>query len=254
MLFEPPSFGRRAFLGLRDILLVPSSPHACAIACKNAQIELKSKPKSGGSGGNATEVMKGERLRKTETTMFMKEHASLWICGRKAALNCRVVLLTVLFYFAIRRSYFLSLDITPALLLLPPIIQNGSLAFSPQIHATRPAGGLFQPRIGQGRYLACQFQRKWPRFRTRLPPNRRWCGSKEKTGKSLAPLRSLCTFAHAAASLSFLKKGTLSGFVIVERCNALRIRFLFTEAIIPLTNRAAFSTLTQTRSYYEKAN
>ena len=61
MLFEPPSFGRRAFLGLRDILLVPSSPHACAIACKNAQIELKSKPKSGGSGGNATEVMKGER-------------------------------------------------------------------------------------------------------------------------------------------------------------------------------------------------
>ena len=119
MLFEPPSFGRRAFLGLRDILLVPSSPHACAIACKNAQIELKSKPKSGGSGGNATEVMKGERLRKTETTMFMKERASLWICGRKAALNCRVVLLTVLFYFAIRRSYFLSLDITSALLLLP---------------------------------------------------------------------------------------------------------------------------------------
>ena len=257
MLFEPPSFGRRAFLGLRDILLVPSSPHACAIACKNAQIELKSKPKSGGSGGNATEVMKGERLRKTETTMFMKEHASLWICGRKAALNCRVVLLTVLFYFAIRRSYFLSLDITPALLLLPPIIQNGSLAFSPQIHATRPAGGLFQPRIGQGRYLACQFQRKWPRFRTRLPLT--GVGvvvAKEKTGKSLAPLRSLCTFAHAAAfSHSFLKKGTLSGFVIVQRCNAFKIRiFLFTQVIIPLTNRTAFTTPPLARSYYEKAN
>ena len=97
-----------------------------------------------------------------------EERASLWLCGRKTALNCRVVLLTVLFYFAIRRSYFFVLG-HHARATTPPIIQNGSLAFSPQIHATRPAGGLFQPRIGQGRYLACQFQRKWPRFRTRLP-------------------------------------------------------------------------------------
>ena len=77
MLFEPPSFGRRAFLGLRDILLVPSSPHACAIACKNAQIELKSKPKSGGSGGNATEVMKGREIEKNGDNVYERTRFSL---------------------------------------------------------------------------------------------------------------------------------------------------------------------------------
>ena len=211
MLFEPPSFGRRAFLGLRDILLVPSSPHACAIACKNAQIELKSKPKSGGSGGNATEVMKGERLRKTETTMFMKERASLWICGRKAALNCRVVLLTVLFYFAIRRSYFFVLG------------HHARAATTPPYHPKRlpgflPANSRDTPRR---RPLSAS---NWPRSVFGLPisakmasishastTNRRWCsGSKREDWKVAGATEVFVHFCTCSSLLSlFPKKGNL---------------------------------------------
>ena len=136
-----------------------------------------------------------------------EERASLWLCGRKTALNYRVVLLTVLFYFAIRRSYFFVLG-HHARATTPPYHPKRLPGFLPansrDTPRRRPLSASNRPRSVFGLPISA----KMASISHASTTNRRWCGSKEKTGKSLALLRSLCTFAHAAASL-FPKKGNL---------------------------------------------